>query len=448
MKYKDKDKEEIHDKEVKMSKTSRVMHSIGTIITVITVVLIIYLFISLIIKINEINSTLDKYDERVSKLSAIVDNDINDELEDAINTLEEISNYYEGLYVNDIDYDNLKLNLVNALIQSYGDKYGEYLTPELAVDSKRQMNNLVYGIGVLVRAELGTDTETDETSKTSKDDIYIIDVYEGSGAEEVGITAGCRLTKINGEDINFDEKSYNDIIDSIRGEENTTVNITYIDTDNKEHTVDVVRKAVTTNTVKYQVLDDNVGYIKIREFNSNTDEEFKEALEYMTENNISNFVFDLRDNPGGLLDSVVNTLDILLPNQTMLYVVDSNGDTVDTYKSDKDCMKFNSVCLVNENTASAAELFTQTLKDEKLTTVIGTKTYGKGTVCTVLTTSDGGSLQISTNKYLTPSKTCVEGVGVIPDIEMKLSEDKAKISYKLDIKEDDLINKAIDTLNK
>lgn len=361
-----------------------------------------------------------------------------DEFESTLKVLEEIDKYYKGTYVNDVNYEELTLKMANSLIASYGDKYGIYLNPKLAEESKDADSNKLLGIGVLIRAETVDDI----------DQLYVIDSFKGSGAEEVGIKEGCIITKINGEQLDFDKLSYNDVVDTIRGEAGTSVNISYINLNGEEITVDVERRQVTTETISFKVINSEIGYIKIRDFTANTSVEFKEVIEYFKTRHIEKIIFDLRDNTGGLLTTVTAMLDEVIPQKDVIYIVDKDEEIVETYSTDDKYYEFNSVCIINKDTASASELFVKSLQENGNTTVIGETSYGKGTVCSVIPLSDGGTLQISSFKYLTSSKECIEGIGVIPDIEMKLPENKEEISYKLSIDEDDIIVESIKLLSK
>ena len=141
-------------------------------------------------------------------------------------------------------------------------------------------------------------------------------------------------------------------------------------------------------------------------------------------------------------------LDSLLPEQDLIYIEDKDKEIVETYTSDKKEYNFSGVCIINENTASASELFVKSLQEAGKVTVVGNTSYGKGTVCSVIPLENGGSLQLSTFKYLTSSKECLEGIGVIPDIEMYLPEEKEAIQYKLDIKDDDIIIESVKLLSE
>lgn len=364
-----------------------------------------------------------------------------DEYTKSMEILSEIDKYYKGAYVNDITYDDLTLKMANSLIASYGDKYGVYLDPELAEESNAELNNEISGIGVLIRAELA---ETEEEI----DRLYIIDVYDGSDALEKGMVPGSIITKMNGENFDFSSIGYNELISQIRGKAGTYVNLTFITPDGEEITADIERKNVETSTINYKVINNNIGYVNIRDFSAKTDEELENVLKYFENRKIEKIIFDLRDNSGGLLDTVVNMLDSLLPEQDLIYIEDKDKEIVETYTSDKKEYNFSGVCIINENTASASELFVKSLQEAGKVTVVGNTSYGKGTVCSVIPLENGGSLQLSTFKYLTSSKECLEGIGVIPDIEMYLPEEKEAIQYKLDIKDDDIIIESVKLLSE
>lgn len=359
------------------------------------------------------------------------------ELDKTYKLLKEIEQYYKSSYIGDMNTEDLELNLANIMIKSFGDKYGMYLTPELAKEENDKINNILYGIGILVRAEINDNTSS----------LYVIDSYNESSAKENGIVSGCQIIEVNNKKLDFNTWKYEDVINEIKGDIGTKINITFIDNNGKTINKDIERRKLKVETIKYNILQDNTGYIQIREFDRETDEDFKVALDYMKEHNVKNVIYDLRGNTGGLLDTVVNMLDNLLPDVTFLYIQDSNNNILETYKSDSNMYKFNSICIIDSETASASELFAQTLKENGNCKVVGETSFGKGTVCNIVELSNGGTLQISTFKYLTISKNCVEGIGVIPDVEMKLSEEKESILYKLNIKDDDIIQNSIKLLN-
>lgn len=383
---------------------------------------------------------LVKINNQINTLAVSKAETVSESFENTMNILADIDKYYSESYVGDINYDDLTLKMANTLILAYGDKYGLYLSPKLAADEDAEMNNKVHGIGVLVRAEYAE-------SEDDFDRFYVIQAYDGSDAKDKGIDKGCLLTHVNGEKIDFSDGSTDNDIAKIRGEEGTTVELTFLNTEGEEITTVVDRKNVDTTTVEYKVINNSIGYIEITDFSLKTDEEFADVLKYMKHRGINKFIFDLRGNTGGLLDTVVNMLDTLLPEQDIIYIENKDGEILQTYSSDKNSYDFECVCIVNSMTASASELFAKTLQEQGHK-VIGEKSYGKGTVCSVERLADGGTLQFSTYRYLTADKVCVEDIGVVPDVEMKLPESKEKILYKLDISDDDIVVESIKMLSE
>lgn len=364
----------------------------------------------------------------------------NDSLDDTKKLMDEITNIYETSYVNDIEKEEIDEYVLNALVTAYGDRYAVYRDLADTVDSSTAIASQINGIGVLSRA-VYDDYNTEYF-------IYIIDVYDGSPAEQAGLKIGDEVLKVNGKKLDSSKYNFNEAISDIKGEAGTAVTLTVKDVNTgKISDITVVRQRTSVNTVRYKQLTDDVGYILIRSFEMTTADEVKEALDYFSKLNISKFVFDVRDNTGGLKHTVIETLDMLVGKGVLMYELNSKGEVIDTSMSDADCIKFESVTLVNSYTASAAELFTKCLSDYDLTTTIGETTFGKGTVCTTYPLSNGGSVMVSTGKYLTKSKEDIEKKGIKPDIEMELSEEKLEIFYKLTVDEDDLIQRAIEELN-
>lgn len=364
----------------------------------------------------------------------------NDSLDETKKLMDEITNIYETVYVNDMEKENIDEYVLNSLVAAYGDRYGGYRDLADTIDSSTETASQINGIGVLSRAVY--DEYTTEYF------IYLIDVYDGSPAEQAGLKVGDEIIKVNGKKLDSSKYSFNEAISDIKGEAGTTVTLTVKDvhTGNINDVV-VTRQRANVNTIRYKKLNDEIGYILIRSFDATTADEFKEALDYFESININKFVFDLRDNTGGLKHTVTGSLDYLISDGVIMYELDSKGEYIDIVMSDADCIEFESVTLVNSYTASAAELFTKCLSDYCLTTIIGETTFGKGTVCTTYPLSNGGSIMVSTGKYLTISEEDIEKVGIEPDIELKLSDDKLDIFYKLTVDEDDLIQRAIEELS-
>ena len=362
-----------------------------------------------------------------------------DNLDDVQKIMKEIDNIYSTSYINEIERDSIDENVCNALVKAYGDRYAVYMNPKDTVANNNSIGSHIEGIGVLARAEVQDNIDDY--------DIYIIDVYDNSPAEKAGLKIGDRVIKINDKELSKSKYMFSEALNDIKGQAGTSVKLTCLDKNDNIKEINIVRKNTVVNTVRYKKLTDDVGYIIIRQFESYTDNQFIDAIKDLNKQGVNKFIFDLRDNNGGLKDSVVNMLDHLLPSGVIIQELDKNNNIISTSMSDKNCIQFESVTIINNSTASAAELFTQTLRDYNKTTVIGSTSFGKGTVCTTFNLSNGGSVRVSTSKYITSSGKDLEKVGIDPDIEIKLDEEKESTRYKLDLQEDDVVNYAISLLS-
>ena len=221
--------------------------------------------------------------------------------------------------------------------------------------------------------------------------------------------------KVSGEEVTGQDLSK--VVARMKGEAGTQVELTiyrpwedaYID-----FTVD--RAVVDVPTVEWQMLDDQVGYIQIVEFEEVTAGQFKTAVEALKSQGMEKLIFDLRDNGGGLLDSVCEILDVVLPKELLVYTEDKNGYKEEEWAKDDDALDLPMAVLVNGNTASASEIFTGALKDYGVAEIIGTTTFGKGIVQSIIPMKDGSAVKLTTAKYYTPSGVCIHGVGIEPDI--------------------------------
>ena len=208
----------------------------------------------------------------------------------------------------------------------------------------------------------------------------------------------------------------------------------------------IIRQTVTDTTVESRVIGGDIGVIRISQFVENTGDSIRTAIADLTAKGAKSLIFDVRYNPGGALTGIVDTLDQLLPEGPIIRIVDKQGN-VESIDSDAKQFEIPMCILTNESTASAAELFTSALKDYKLATVIGTTTYGKGTMQTVVSLPDGSGLSISYRMYNPPYSDNYEGIGVTPDIELPLAEHLLeKNFYKITDEEDNQIQMAVKIL--
>lgn len=311
-------------------------------------------------------------------------------------------------YVDDIGEDELYEGIFSGMVNYTTDQYSYYIPAESYEDFVSGTSGEYVGIGIVVSVD-------------ENENIAIQYVMEGSPAEAAGILPEDILVAVDGVEASLE--NYYDVIDMVKGEEGTTVDIKIYRPDQAltlEKTVE--RANIDTVTVSSAMMDDNIGYIRISEFDSVTYDQFKAALNELNSQGMKGVIMDVRDNPGGLLTSVTAVLDELLSEGIITYTEDKYGNKEYEY-STGDGIDIPVVVLTNGLSASAAELFTAALKDRGVGSVVGETTYGKGIVQTTFPLSDGSAVKITTAKYYTPSGVCIQGVGVEPDYEIKALPD-------------------------
>ena len=350
-----------------------------------------------------------------------------------VKKIDELMSYIDLYYNDDYDEDDIRNAIYAGTLEGLGDPYSVYYTADEYKDMQINTSGKYYGIG----AALGQEAKTKE--------VTISKVYEGTPAEEAGLRDGDQIVKVN--DTVSTSEELSDLVQKIRGEEGTTVHLKiYRASTKKTFEVDVERKNVELPSITSKMLDGGIGYIQISEFQSKTEEQFKSALADLKKQGMKSLIVDVRSNPGGLITAAANILDQILPEGTVVYTEDKYGKRED-YTSDSKCLKCPIVVLVNENSASASEIFAGAIKDYNYGTLIGTKTFGKGIVQTVFPLEDGDAVKITTAKYYTPKGNYIHGVGIEPDINLTYKysgpEDEA-----YDMKYDNQVQKAIKVLTE
>ena len=345
-----------------------------------------------------------------------------------------VDSYYHSLYIGERDEEELIDNTIRGYVYGTGDKYAYYLDREQYAELISDTNAEMQGIGVYVIFQ--------------NDVIEIISVMPDSPALEAGIEPGDLVVYVEGESVS--EIGYNAAISKLKGEAGTYAEFTVL---RGEELIDfrIKRGYVNEQTVMSRTLesDPTIGIVRILSFDLGTPGQFKEACQNLIDGGAKKFIFDVRYNPGGDLRSIVEILDYLLPEGPIVRITDKDGNVVETYTSDASSLDLPFCVLTNGSTASAAELFTSALKDYEKATVVGTNTYGKGTVQTIIPLSDGTGIGISYRLYCPPFSDNFEGVGVAPDVEVEPDESLAgKNIYKITDSEDNQLQKAVEILNK
>ena len=349
-----------------------------------------------------------------------------------VKKIDELMSYIDLYYNDDCDEDDIRNAIYAGTLEGLGDPYSVYYTADEYKDMQISTSGKYYGIG----AALGQDAKTKE--------VTISKVYEGTPAEEAGLRDGDQIVKVN--DTVSTSEELSDLVQKIRGEEGTTVHLKiYRASTKKTFEVDVERKNVELPSITSKMLDGGIGYIQISEFQSKTEEQFKSALADLKKQGMKSLIVDVRSNPGGLITAAANILDQILPEGTVVYTEDKYGKRED-YASDSKCLKCPIAVLVNENSASASEIFAGAIKDYNYGTLIGTTTFGKGIVQNIMQLKDGSAIKLTVAKYYTPNGDNIHGTGITPDVEIEY-EYTGDTEGTYDEMQDNQILKAIEVLN-
>ena len=345
----------------------------------------------------------------------------------------ELADLIDQYYYEDIDQNALVEGMYAGMVKGLDDPYSSYFTAEEYASFNDSTTGVYYGIGTVLTQNVDTQIVT------------ILHVYPGTPAEEAGIRDGDVIVKVG--DIEADSMELSELTSHIKGEKGTSVHLEVIRSGESEHLqFDVERRQIEVPTVEYQMLEGNVGLIQITEFSTATPEQFDHAVKELQGKGMTSMIVDLRNNPGGVLQSVCTMLDEILPEGLLVYTEDKYGGRSD-YKSDKNCMDIPMTVLINENSASASEIFAGAIKDYKYGTLIGTTTFGKGIVQSIIPLEDGSALKITMAKYFTPKGNYIHGKGIAPDIELEYEyQDQEDEVY--DPMHDNQVLKALEVLKE
>ncbi len=320
------------------------------------------------------------------------------------NKLSQIANLIDWYYYGEVDPDALEEALYDALLDTLGDKYTRYYTASEYQSLKATTTGSYTGVGLSL-------TLNEETGLFT-----IVTVYEGGSAEEAGLLSGDCLLSADGE--SAADLTLSEFVALIQGSAGTSVTLEVLRGE-ETFTVELERREMELITVSYQMLSETIGYLQITEFSEVTADQCEAALEALQDAGMTALVIDLRDNPGGLLDSVCDVLDLFLPECLLVYTESKDGTTKEYYADSDDCLGMPLAVLVNENSASASEIFAGAIQDYEAATLIGTTTFGKGIVQTIFSLSDGSAVKITTANYYTPNGNYIHGVGITPDLVLE-----------------------------
>ena len=366
-----------------------------------------------------------------------------------ITTLQQIIDKY---YLFDEDTTQVEDWIYKGMMFGLNDPYTTYYTAEEYQKLNEDTEGEYHGIGVMISQNRGTGL------------ITVIKVFKDTPAAEAGMRPGDILYKVGdmevtGMDMDILVKDY------IKGKDGSEVELTVFRQDEGEYVdLKMERRNVTVQTVEYQMMEDSVGYIAVSQFDVVTADQFKAAVNDLEKQGMKKLVVDLRNNPGGVLGTVVDMLDYILPDDLtiegdkdlvrtnpeatlLVYMADKNGKGEQEYASDGHSLDIPMAVLVNGESASASEVFTGAMKDYGRATIVGTKTFGKGIVQNLIPLDNGTAIKMTTAHYYTPSGFDLHGKGIEPDVEVELKEE-LRNQITVDVKEDNQIEAALKAPNQ
>jgi carboxyl-terminal processing protease len=321
-----------------------------------------------------------------------------------IKTFTETMSIIKQNYVEDVDEKELVNGAIKGMLNQL-DPHSSYMPPEafkeMQIDTKGEFSGL--GIQISIKDKLLT----------------VIAPIEDTPAHKAGIKAGDVIIKIDGESTK--DLTLQDAVTKLRGPKGTSVIITVLREGwEKPKDFPIVREVIQLKSVKYKTLDDKIGYVKLTQFQQKTPQDLEDALSKLEKDNINSMILDLRNNPGGLLNGAVEVTSQFLPEgKLVVYIKGRSGEKQEFQTINTKYADYPMIVLVNEGSASASEIVAGALQDWGRAVVLGTQTFGKGSVQTVIPLSDGSALRLTTARYYTPKGRSIQTTGITPDINVK-----------------------------
>lgn len=314
-------------------------------------------------------------------------------------------------YIGDVDEEALEEGIYKGYIQGLEDPYSVYYNEEETKDLYETTEGEYSGIGAVLSQDLESGV------------ITLVQIYEDSPAAKAGLKDNDILTKVG--DIEVTGMDLSEVVTYIKGEKGTDVDLTVLrGEDAEEITVTATRDTVEAQTVKYEMLEGQTGYLSVSEFDSVTYAQYEEALNELTAQGMTGLIVDLRNNPGGNLNTVCEMLDLVLPKGTIVYTEDKDGKRETATSDDEHQINVPMVVLVNGNSASASEIYAGAIQDYGIGKIVGTQTYGKGVVQQIFDLGDGTSVKLTIAEYFTPNGRNIDGEGITPDVEVEYEADE------------------------
>ena len=339
----------------------------------------------------------------------------------------ELKELIDQNYMGDVDEKQLEEGIYKGFISGLDDPYSVYYDEEETKSLYETTEGEYQGIGAVLSQNMNTGI------------ITLVQIYDDSPAMKAGLKDNDILYKVNGEEVTGVELT--EVVSHIKGEKGTTVEMTVLrGADNEEVTVTATRDTVEAQTVKYRMMDGQIGYVSVSEFDSVTYDQYQKALKDLEGQGMKGLVVDLRNNPGGNLNTVCDMLDLMLPKGLIVYTEDKDGNRQEASSDDENQFTLPLAVLVNGNSASASEIYAGAIQDYGIGDIVGTQTYGKGVVQQIFDLKDDTCVKLTIAKYFTPKGRSINGKGITPDVEVEYEADENNPEA------DNQLDKAVETI--
>ena len=348
--------------------------------------------------------------------------------------MQEILSILEFHSVNEFDIEIMTETMFMGFLLGVGDPYTSYMNRETLAAFRESTEGRYAGIGVRVQID-----HTDNR-------IQILQVFPGGPSYIAQLEAGDKIIKVDGVDVS--SANFEDAVSMMRGTPGTRVTLTILrEFHNQTFEREIVRDEVEVPTVEHRMMEQGIGYIRISSFDRQTYPQFMQALGNLTQQGMQGLVIDVRNNPGGLLDSVVRITNELIPEGTIVYTVDSRGNR-DISRSNDRQLNMPLAILVNENSASASEVLAGAVRDTNSGILVGNQTFGKGVVQSLFPLSDGSGIKVTIARYYTPGGYSIHGEGIKPDILIPTDRETSMRIASLAPNEDEQLQAAIGSVRQ
>lgn len=358
-------------------------------------------------------------DSKMLKASVTSTNNKFDSLYEAYDTLK--NDYYR-----DLDDEKLIEGAIDGMLNATEDEHTMFFNKSEKEQFETNLTGTYYGIGAQV-------------AKVEEDSI-VTRIFDNSPAEKAGLKPGDIFISVDGENVKGIE--LDDLVSRLKSDKNKIATV-LVNRDGEEIEIKIEKSIVEIPSISTEMLDDNIGYMYISIFGMNTDDEFDKALNELKEKGMEKLIIDLRDNSGGYLSTVTNMISKFVDKNTVIYQIKDKNKITKYNALNNETLNYKTVILVNENSASASEIMSSALQEQFGATIVGTKTYGKGTVQQTKDLSNGTLIKYTIEEWLTSNGKSIEKEGVTPDVEIELSEEYFNTYEK---KDDNQLQKAIELL--